>query len=131
KSDGKITDSFRSDEDVHLSINLINSKSKFYIGLILLDQFNNPVIEVSSFFDDIHTIPGTNQQLTMHFPGRFFNKNSFSIDLIFFTQTEILLFSESVANFDIKIEKQYENTIFENTWGAVKPFLKWENKISI
>lgn len=127
--EGVVKDIFKSDDEIILEVEFLGIKEEFNFGFVLLDRFGNPTIELGPIFDELKLIPGKNQTVSATFPKRFFNSNLFTIDIVLFDHEKVLFFSENVANFSVVIEDLFRGTIYERTWGAVKPFLKWESKI--
>lgn len=120
---------FKSDEQISIEIDLTEVKEELNLGLVLLDQFNNPVVEISPMTQGMTLKKESFQNLKVDFPARFFNKNHFSIDLLLFNENEILFYKEKISSFAIINEDQLQNTIYENTWGSIRPFLNWTNKV--
>lgn len=120
---------FKSDERISIEIDLTEVKEELNLGLVLLDQFNNPVVEISPMTQGMTLKKETFQNLKVDFPARFFNKNHFSIDLLLFNKSDVLFYKEKISSFAIINEDQMQNTIYENTWGSIRPFLNWTNEV--
>jgi len=120
---------FKSDENIMLSMRLKGIKKEFNFCFVLLDMFHNPIMEISPAMQNTHPSIGQNQLFSVTFPKRYFNSNNFSVDLVFFTENKVCFFQENVCSFSIVLEDSFINTVFSRSWGALKPFLNWEVKL--
>lgn len=119
---------FKSDEDITFVIDLFDIKKAVNVGFVIKDKFNHPVIDLSPLTSDILLEAGKNQKIYTQFEGRWFNAGIFTVDLVFFDKHQILYAEDAVASFKIDIEDAYKDTIYQYTWSAIRPFMKWKTQ---
>lgn len=121
------THTFQSDEAITVIIDMLGVKKHFNIGICLRDKYGTAVLEISHVFKNVVLLDNEpNQRVSFTFPERYFNANEFLFDMILFDNNKVISYKESVCNLTVIIEDAFLNTMYENTWGVVKPFLDWK-----
>lgn len=126
---GQEKNDFKSDEAIKVVVSLEGIKTFFRLGICLRDVFETSVLEISHLMDGQEIDPSfPDQEISFTFPPRYFNANEFIIDLVLFDHEKVLFRIEKAVRFTIRMEDSFIGTIYENTWGIVRPFLNWEIK---
>lgn len=117
----------KSDDEIKFEIQLKGIKQYFNVGICLRDKFENSIMEISHVLNNIFlNTDNTNKRVTLSIPPRFFNAGEFIVDLVFFNEKQVLFYRKEALRFNVEIEDALKNTIYEKTWGVVKPFFNWE-----
>lgn len=119
---------FKSNEDITFVIDIFGIKKTVNVGFVIKDKFNHPVIDLSPLTSNIQLEIGKNQRIYTQFEGRWFNAGTFTVDLVLFDDNQILYAEDNVTSFKVNIEDTYKDTIYQHTWSAIRPFMKWETK---
>lgn len=124
---GKNAGIYKSNEIISVAINLEGIKKQFNVGICLRDKYGTAVLEISHVFNNLKLIKDEpNQKISFAFPERYFNANEFIIDLAFFDEENMIYYKENALKYKVIMEDSFIGTMYENTWGAVKPFLEWK-----
>ncbi len=125
--EGAETSLFTNDQSVRVEINLHDIYENFNIGICLRDEHGNSILEISHILGGKELIPDQkNQQLSFSFPSWYFNAGYFILDVAIFNTEHILHYEKSAAEFQIKMEPSFQQTVFGHSFGFVKPYLEWQ-----
>lgn len=119
--------SFKNNEPITIVIDLCGIRQMFNVGICLRDKYGTAVLEISHVLSGLELLKNeTNQRISFTFPERYFNANEFLFDVILFNKNKVVCYMENMCSLSVVIEDIFVDTMYENTWGVVKPFLEWK-----
>lgn len=118
---------FKNNEAITVVIDLRGIRQMFNVGICLRDKYGTAVLEVSHVFNGLELLKNEiNQRIVFTFPERYFNANEFMFDVVLFNNNKVVCYMENMCKLSVVIEDAFVDTMYENTWGVVKPFLEWK-----